>query len=165
MRKIIIAGMVLLVMFFTACESKKNNVSGDSGRHVSNDSEIVPDVQYIRVGSGSGPRTPTSTVISSVNELNQYSGNFNRASSWNTEYTNVIAKYNNNYFANNFLVMVLLEESSGSNRHKVERVDRDGNIFIQRIEPEIGTADMATWNIIIELDNSFKLERFQVVIR
>jgi len=165
MRKIIIAGMVLLVMFFTACESKKVNNSEDVSRLVSNASYIVPDAQYIRTGSNIGAINPNYTIISSVNELNQYPGNLSRSSFRDTEYSNIIAKYTDSFFTDNFLVIVFLLETSGSNRHKVEKVDRDGNIFIQRIQPEIGTADMATWSIIIELDNSFKLDKFQVVVR
>ena len=170
MKRLIIAGMVLLVIFtiFAACASRGDNNSEDSRGtlSLSSDSSLAaPDVQYIRVGSGFGPRNPTYTVISSVNELNQFSNNLNNNSFWETEYRNVIANYSNVYFADNFLVMVQLEENSGSNRHKVERIDRNGDIIIEQLIPEIGTADMATWNIIIELNNSLKREQFQVILK
>jgi hypothetical protein len=77
---------------------------------------------------------------------------------------NAIEKYSDDFFAGNYLVIVLLGEGSGSIRHKVERVDTNGDIVITRQLPEIGTADMAAWNIIIELNNDFKPEQYQVVL-
>jgi len=112
-----------------------------------------------------GPGNPVCTVILSRLELEQYSDNYNRQAYGNIEYIDAIAKYSDRYFIDNFLVIVLLEENSGSNRHKVESVNRNGDIIIKRLIPEIGTSDMATWNIIIELNNNFKQEKFQVVLR
>lgn len=126
---------------------------------------MIYDVQYIRVGSGQGPRNPAYTVISSMNELNQYTRNFNRGSHWLTEYENAISKYSDSYFRDNFLLIVLLEENSGSNRHKVERVDKNGDIIIERLIPEIGTSDMATWSIIIELNNNLKLDKYNIILK
>jgi len=122
------------------------------------------DVQYIRIGSGFGPVNPAHTVIHSLNELNQYTASINNGSFWDDVYKNAIEKYSGSFFANNFLVIILLEEISGSNRHKVERIDINGDIIIKRLIPEIGTSDMATWNIIIELDNNFKADTFQVLL-
>jgi len=75
----------------------------------------------------------------------------------------VILKYSSSFFEDNFLVIVSLQENSGSIRHNVERIDENGDIVINRLEPEIGTADMAEWNIIIELANSTKTEQFRPV--
>jgi hypothetical protein len=75
----------------------------------------------------------------------------------------VIGNYTDAFFASNFLVLVLLEEISGSYRHRVERIEESGDIIITRLVPGIGTADMAQWHIIIELDNDYKLEEFQAV--
>ena len=178
MKKLNIISITLLVICITlvSCINKKGNISENVNHSLdktsslsSNDSQIAPNTQYIRVSyrggtiSSKGRTTyPICRVISSTSELAQYSEDFDKNSSWGTEYTNAIAKYSNKFFEDNFLVIVLLEESSGSNRHKVERVDRNGGIFISRLIPEIGTADMAAWNIIIELNNSFKSEQFRV---
>lgn len=163
MKKLILFGIILSIVFtaFCACKSKESRVPEETYSN----SQTALNVQYIRIGSGFGPRQPSCTIISSVSELAQYTSNFNQMAFWETEYAGAILKYNDNYFADNFLVIVLLEENSGSNRHKVESVDRNGDIVIEQLIPEIGTSDMATWSIIIELNNSFKLERYQVVLR
>jgi len=162
MKRVIITGIMLLAILVTfgSCESKKSVASNS----LLNSSQIDFDVQYIRIGSGFGPRNPNSTVISSMDELNQYPRSLSNRSFWETEYTNAISKYSDSYFADNFLVIVLLEENSGSNRHKVERIEPNGNIFIKQLIPEIGTADMATWIIFIELNNNFRLEQYRVVL-
>jgi len=141
-------------MSLTACVNKGSALNG---------SQTDPVVQYIRIGSGLGSINPVLTVISSVNELEQYYRIFNDGSFREAEYINAISKYSENYFTNNFLVIILLEEPSGSNRHIVKRIDSNSDIVINRLIPEIGTSDMATWNIIIELNNSFKAEQFQVL--
>ena len=162
MKKVFLIVLILLAILavFGACESKK----GISSNLSLSSSQTDLDVQYIRVGSGFGPRHPACTVISSINDLNQYTRNLNNYSFWETEYTNAISKYSDSYFADNFLVIVLLEEPSGSNRHKVERLNPNGDIIIKQLIPEMGTADMATWSIIIELSNSFKLQQYRVVL-
>lgn len=63
-------------------------------------------------------------------------------------------KYDEKYFENQILVMVLLEEGSGSVRHNVEsvKVAQDDKLYISicAIVPEVGTCDMAEWHILIE---------------
>jgi len=164
MKKAIITGLILLVITMFAACANKDNIPSDVCLS-SNGGQLTPSVQYIRIGSGFGPMNPICTVISSVNELEIYTGNFDKNLFWETSYTDAVAKYTGNYFTDNFLVIVLLEENSGSNRHEVEKVEANGDIIINRLIPEIGTADMATWTIIIELNNSYKLEKFQVVIK
>ena len=131
----------------------------------SNGSQEGFNVQYIRIGSGIGPGYPIYTVISSRNEFGQFSQYSANGSFWATGFRNAVLKYTDEFFENNFLVIIVLEESSGSNRHEVVSVDINGDIVVKRLVPEIGTSDMATWNIIIELDNSFKREQFQVIFQ
>jgi len=63
-------------------------------------------------------------------------------------------KYTAEYFEDQILVMVLLEEGSGSIRHNVDNVKIGSNgklyISISRDVPEVGTDDMAEWHILIE---------------
>jgi len=157
---IIIAIFLTILMVFGACESKKSVASNS----LLNSSQIDFDVQYIRVGYSSD--FPAYTIIDSRETLNLFhiSRNINNISLRDPEFINAISKYTDSYFTDNFLVIVCLIEPSGSNRHKVERINPNGNIIIKQLIPEIGTADMATWLIIIELNNSFKLERYQVVL-
>ena len=162
-------GLILLIFtVFTSCVNKNGSISGNTNNTIGSqqhNNQITFEASYIRIGSGFGPRQPVYTVISSLNELNQYTRNLSSSSFWETEYLNTISKYTNNYFSNNFLIIVMLEENSGSNRHRVERIDTNGDIVISQLIPEIGTADMATWNIIIEQNNRFKLDRYQVLLK
>jgi hypothetical protein len=66
-----------------------------------------------------------------------------------------ISRYDDEFFAKNALIIITLDESSGSVRHNVKKVIKEGNeisIAIERKVPELGTADMAEWNIYIELN-------------
>lgn len=66
-----------------------------------------------------------------------------------------LSKYNDEFFTKKALIVITLDESSGSIRHNVKKVVKDNNeitIVIERKVPELGTADMAEWNIYIELN-------------
>ena len=66
-----------------------------------------------------------------------------------------LSKYNDEFFTKKALIVITLDESSGSVRHNVKKVVKDSNeitIAIERKVPELGTADMAEWNIYIELN-------------
>jgi len=133
------------------------------------------EVQYIRSnGYVGGENYPVVTVITSVKELEEYSAANNSRydlssrgitqSDTQAGFIEAIEKYSESFFTNSYLVVVLLEEISGSIRHKVDSVNADGDIVINRLQPEIGTDDMAEWNIIIELENSFMPETFNIIL-
>ena len=123
------------------------------------------NAQYIRTGSKSKINPyPLISVIQSQNELNAYY-NSNKeyfdlerrtdVASDNTRgFLDVCDKYDTEFFKNNSLVFVVLEEGSGSIRHNVDKslVDEKGKLYIEISTkvPEIGTTDMAQWHIIIE---------------
>jgi len=123
------------------------------------------DVLYIRTnGYVDGKNYPIVTVISSRDELERYyennkntydfSANFGGYSDA-ISFIDAMKNYTDAFFTNRSLVLVLLEEGSGSIRHRVDDVGENGDIVISRLLPEIGTADMAQWHIIIELDANF----------
>ena len=125
------------------------------------DAEIEFKVQYIRTdGYHEGIKYPIVKIIRSVDELNNYY-EANKAL-YNLEgyddgpkgFLAAIDKYDDAYFKNQILIIVLLEEGSGSNRHKVNKItlldDETLLINIERIIPYIGTCDMAQWHILIE---------------
>ena len=59
------------------------------------------------------------------------------------------------FFAQKSLVVVLIEEGSGSIRHEVTGISATESklhIYIARIVPEEGTCDMAAWHIIVSAD-------------
>lgn len=62
--------------------------------------------------------------------------------------------YDSAFFAQKVVVSILVQESSGSVRHKVLSVKQaDGvtRIVLRRDVPNIGTTDMAQWHILVEL--------------
>jgi hypothetical protein len=67
-------------------------------------------------------------------------------------------KYNDAFFTECFLIFIIIYEGSGSVRHKVTSLTKEDGILLVSIEkklPEIGTADMAGWLIVVEADNAF----------
>ncbi|MGI6510154.1 MAG: hypothetical protein ACOX1L_06225 [Erysipelotrichaceae bacterium] len=114
-------------------------------------------VQYIRTdGYHEDAIYPVIKIIRSANELNEYyqqnkeKYNLDSTSGFNS----ACKKYDDNYFNNQILIIVLLEEGSGSNRHEVKSLtyldDGSLTINIERTIPEIGTCDMAQWHLLIE---------------
>lgn len=125
--------------------------------------DFVP--QYIRTnGYHEDVEYPVVKIIRSVDELNAYYNankdkyNLERrsdpASDSTIGFLNACDKYTAEYFENQILVMVLLEEGSGSIRHNVDNVKygSDGKLYVsvRRYVPEAGTDDMAEWHILIE---------------
>ena len=111
--------------------------------------------QYIRTdGYREGVRYPIVKIIRSVEELNKYyetnRGQYNLDHSGWTE---ACGKYDEAYFEEHILVMVLVEAGSGSVRYQVINAVLDGDELIVDIDvqaPEVGTCDMAEWHILIE---------------
>lgn len=67
-------------------------------------------------------------------------------------------KYDEEFFKTKALIVIELRETSGSVRNQVTKVVKNGDditVGINKIVPEIGTADMAEWAIFVEIDNSF----------
>ena len=175
--KKIVFGLALLVILgaFTACENPNNpNFYVPPGYEniprLSFESEYI-HTQYLRTGSyASGFHFPIVTVISSRSELEQYYEehrdlfSFYNSDHSQSTFASATEVYTAEFFADNFLIVVFLQENSGSNRHKVAGVFENGDIVIYRLLPEMGSADMAQWNIIIELNNNSKLEEFNLVL-
>ena len=164
---------VVLISFFACSSTSDSNSQNDlnpSHNHADStipesDNGIVFNVHYLRGTYFSDPGNSSSgniTIISSTGELGQFPGS--TVMRTNGGYSSQNDQYDDNFFANNFLVIVRHIENSGSIRHVVDTIDEDGNIYITRLVPEIGTADMAAWNIVIELDNNFKSEQYRTVI-
>ena len=65
-----------------------------------------------------------------------------------------ISAYDDAWFSEHQLIVVPVDEGSGSIRHEVALVTK-GRIVINRKSPEIGTCDMASWRIFIEVDKGF----------
>ena len=140
-----------------------------------NSNPIGWDAKYFRTdGYVKDAVYPVVTVISSKDELEQYheaykdkydfSKRLNGYIDSSAGFLDAMENYSDAFFAKSFLVFILVEEGSGSVRHQVDSVEENGGIVISRLLPEMGTADMAQWHIIVEFDNSFKQERFNTIL-
>ncbi len=121
--------------------------------------------QYIRTdGYHDDVHYPAVKIIRSAKELNDYyqankdKYNLERRTTVYSDSTvgflDACDKYTDEYFEDRILLMILIEEGSGSIRHKVERVGTDANgiaVEINTIVPEAGTCDMAEWHILVEI--------------
>jgi len=110
-----------------------------------------------------------TTIVHSVSELDKFYEEL-KAENYNDLDDDLVSRftggqYNDNFFNGNTLVLITFQESSGSNRHKVTSIAEDNNILkidIDREIPDIGTADMAGWLIIIELPGNYSITRTNV---
>ena len=111
---------------------------------------------------------PKIVTVRSPDELNEYYENnkdvyqFHHGFGGDTDMADDVfsnkTRYGAEFFGNNFLLFVILEEGSGSVRHRVEPVSPENgplSVRITRIVPEIGTSDMAQWHVMLALDRSF----------
>ena len=67
------------------------------------------------------------------------------------------ADYTDEWFATHRLIVITLQENSGSVRHNVRKVAYTGNgasFKIERLRPDVGTCDIAHWLIFIELPDT-----------
>ena len=152
--------IILLIVFVMAFGMFASACQPEDKDPVETPDPVGQDVgfiaQYIRTnGYHEDVIYPAVTVIDSVEALNSYyEENQDR---YDLAQWDVTERYDEAYFSENVLLLVLLEEGSGSNRHEVTAVmkQEDGmEIAIDRILPEIGTADMAEWHIFIEVIKS-----------
>ncbi|MCL2008856.1 MAG: hypothetical protein FWG77_12315 [Treponema sp.] len=169
---VFLAGFGLL----TGCD---DSVPDPSGAPPQDQSSIVFSANYVHTQASEQyvPGTwigdieyPVVTVISTRAELEQYSDDFSgmydflRHDYSPTGFLDAIENYTSSYFSDKFLVLILLEETSGSYRHRVDGVSDSGEIKITRLmSAGAVTADMAQWHIIIELYNDDKAEEYDVV--
>lgn len=84
-------------------------------------------------------------------------GSFEELINFNDNYVgirNIYDKYNETYFNDNSLLVFLIAESSGGNRHMLEykEITDDGTLVIKYKLTNVGaTCDMAYWHVFFEL--------------
>ena len=119
-------------------------------------------VGYFRTnGYVDGAEYPVVTVLRSREELDSYieanRNTYQMDMDWgdSKSFLTSMEEYDSEFFTNNTLVLILLEESSGSIRHEVTNIrnsDKEWQIAVDRLIPQVGTDDMAEWHIAITLD-------------
>ena len=122
--------------------------------------------QYIRTyGYNENIKFPIVTLITSTTDLNNYyNGNKDKYdlerkktvySDTSIGFLDACDRYNDEYFKVKDLIIVLIEETSGSIRHEIKSIvgnaDKKYEVTINRMMPEVGTCDMAEWYLLIEI--------------
>jgi len=131
------------------------------------------DAGYIKVLYNSiywRERMDGSVIVRSEEELRSFSKQLMPTSTngSNEEYISKLTgeQYDEEFFKDHLLVFITVGESSGSNRHELTSVTEDNGVLtinINRLMPEIGTADMAGWLITIELSNDYSADKTEVI--
>ncbi len=165
-KRIIFIGVISIVVVLSIITALAfGGVFGNVGKGTP-EQKVDFGVQYIRTnGYHEEVVYPVLTVIRSAEELSEYYDankdryDLQRKSEIFADTTmgflDACDKYNDEYFQNNNVIMVLLEEGSGSIRHNVDfvKIDTDAKlqISIRSILRGAGTCDMAEWHIMIEI--------------
>lgn len=133
--------------------------------------ELDFEVQYIRGSRWGDVEYPCVSVVKSVEELKQY---LEMNADENLQKS--CAKYDDEYFEKQILILYRISEGSGSTRHNVKSLiskgvmegDTIGSklfIEIERLRAEVGTCDMAEWYIVIEPEADFDIDEYNVEIK
>lgn len=117
--------------------------------------------QYLRTGYPENLGPLAVTVIRTRLELDVYLDTIPNPDAQTFEC------YDDAYFAERDLIVVFLEESSGSIRHQVNAVYRNSTtgewtIDIERLIPDVGTDDEAWWTIFIEPAKNMRVQEGDV---
>ena len=113
------------------------------------------EAQYIRSNGIGDIEYPQTEIITDLSELESYISS--KKDNFDIRDVEVAAeKYNAEWFDEHKLLVVLLEEGSGSIKHKVTGITNN-SVAIERLLPEVGTCDMAEWFILIETDKDFDI--------
>ncbi len=143
-------------------------ISGARGYEKEDEPGLAFTARYIRTdGYRDGAAYPVVTLIGSADALTRYyeanRGLYDLShketvyADTTVGFVDAIEGYDETWFETRQLLLVLLEEGSGSVRHEVTRVTAGAEpaVEIDRLIPEVGTADMAEWHILIETDRVF----------
>ena len=133
--------------------------------------EIEFEAKYIRTdGYHDGREYPVAEVVSSKEELDEYYDKYKDEYSLDRSgslsggeiggFLDACAEYGEEFFEEKSLVMIILEEGSGSVRHEVKSVLHYAahgylTVNVKRLVPEAGTCDMAEWHIILSVDKEY----------
>lgn len=166
------------VLCLVSCNQKEGLPQGGKTEDIGSVNQDIPepesyafDAQYIRTDGYSEERSyPYCIVIDYKEELEAYyDANKEQFDLERKEkvyldttigFLDACDKYDDVYFERQNLVLIVLEEGSGSIRHEITdvRAHRDENgaalgwdITIDRIVPEVGTDDMAQWHLFLEV--------------
>jgi len=129
--------------------------------------EMKINAQYIRTdGYHEGRSYPKTALLSDRDGLETYFA-ANRNDYYFDEFVSACDQYNGSFFEKYNLLLVLLEEGSGSILHTVRSLEfSDGtlSVRIDRAVPEACTADMAQWHIAIPVEKAYPVQAVRVYL-
>lgn len=135
--------------------------------------------QYIRTNGGKeNVEYPFCVIIRSKEELNRYYEEYKDIYDLERRETvyadssigflDACDQYDDAFFAQRDLIILVLEEGSGSVRHEIQGIrpyyDNSWQLIGRRIVPEVCTDDMAQWHILIEIDKNLIGENETIVV-
>lgn len=174
-RVFLIIVFLVAVILLTACNSNESEIEIEVKQE--NQEAVIsqypvksfvadPNTQYIR-SNYYRDQPPLPVAVSSLEELYDfYKENKKNIDLWHNDdsysdtigFINAVEKYDEQFFELNALVFVFRCQGSGSIRHNVSGVMVEEDVLyvdLDVLQPEIGTADMAEWIIIIEIPKNF----------
>ncbi len=107
-------------------------------------------VQFLRVTWGSTPAAPSAQIMGSADSLERFLAQFPE-----DDLSEVKSEYDPEFFEENRLLVVVLEEPSGSIGHELLSVDGE-QVTIRREVPETDAGDRSAWLILAQVDAGFE---------
>ena len=110
---------------------------------------------YGRLGSNGDESYPCTKTVTTLAEWQSLYLGCDTSLISDSGFMEGLAALDEAFFAEQSLLILYLEEGSGSDRHRVDQViAEDGTVTVTltTLQPEIGTCDMAYWAILIPMD-------------
>lgn len=131
--------------------------------------EISYEAQYLKTPSVlEDVEYPVIKKITSVAELNQYykdnvdNYDFFDNTGVDVPFATAIDEYDDNYFEQSFLLLMVLEEKNSSIYHEIQKIDEDGNILIEKNITDKDSTNTTHWHVLIELDKQYQDTEFKI---
>ena len=90
--------------------------------------------------------------------------NFVNNTDVSVSFATAIDKYNDEYFENSFLMIIVLEEKNSSIYPNIRKVSKRGEIVIERNVDVDTVVSEAYWHVLVEMDNEYKNLDFKVLL-
>lgn len=161
--KIAVLCLMILGLLCSCVPEQSEPEQSDAGVSTAGAEELDFSAQYIRTDSLMEEDGDDWVAIRTAEELENYCAETTEGrEQYNDtqEFLKACKRYDEEYFKENLLIMAVLWEGSGSNRHEVERVSFTQGTGTLQVEieevhpgPDIaGTADIAQWHILVEVE-------------
>ncbi len=163
MKKTIVLSLIVLFSFLlSSCDDNAKTRSFFQENYTISHRQV----HHIRVGTiyNYDPMRASQTVVDSLADLHGFFETHQGVIDFDTSYGgdnpsfSVLAEqYDEGFFETNGVIILIIDEGSGSIRHHVKGLEVNEDmlmILLEREVPETGTDDMATWLIVIEYEKA-----------